>query len=228
MSISLKMVFLYLCCCLTVMITSFAEIGVSQDECMVSQSCSLQGPMIHFPFRLKGHHYPFHITESSSFEFSCRERNQTILELPHSVKVLVKEINYTSQEILVQDPDNCFPRHFHNLHLASSPFQFNLDYYSFLEEFTFFNCSSSVNSTTYYERYPKLPIPCLGGPGFQVYAVSSWQNPGSVYLPSCSKMYDVSAPPYDGIYLQENVTHLKWTKLPHCKAEGNICSPTGN
>ncbi|KAL6321654.1 hypothetical protein AAG906_025486 [Vitis piasezkii] len=167
MSISLKMVFLYLCCCLTVIISSFAETGVSQDECMVSQSCSLQGPPIHFPFRLKGHQYPDHCG-CSLFELSCTERNQTILELPDSVNLLVKEINYRSKEILVQDPDNCFPRQFRNLNLTSSPSR----------------------------------------PGFQVYAVSSWRNPGDAYLPSCSKMYN------------ENATQLKWTKLPHCEAEG--------
>ena len=220
MSISLKMVFLYLCCCLTVIISSFAETGVSQDECMVSQSCSLQGPPIHFPFRLKGHQYPDHCG-CSLFELSCTERNQTILELPDSVNLLVKEINYRSKEILVQDPDNCFPRQFRNLHLASSPFQFLDDD---VGDLTFFNCSSR-NRTTNYD--PVIPISCLRGPGFQVYAVSSLGNPGDVYLPSCSKMYSAAAP-YHVIKSQENATQLKWTKLPHCEAEGKTCSPTGN
>ncbi|RVW74466.1 Rust resistance kinase Lr10 [Vitis vinifera] len=215
MSISLKMVFLYLCCCLTVIISSFAETGVSQDECMVSQSCSLQGPPIHFPFGLKGHQYPDHCG-CSLFELSCTERNQTILELPDSVNLLVKEINYRSKEILVQDPDNCFPRQFRNLNLASSPFQFLNDY---VDDLTFFKCPSR-NSTTYYDGYSVLPISCLGGPGFQVYAVSSWSNPSDVYLPSCSKMYNVAAAPYHVIKSQENATQLKWTKLPHCEAEG--------
>ena len=223
MSISLKMVFLYLCCCLTVIISSFAETGVSQDECMVSQSCSLQGPPIHFPFRLKGHQYPDH-RGYSLFELSCTERNQTILELPDSVNLLVKEINYRSKEILVQDPDNCFPRQFRNLNLASSPFQFLNDY---VDDLTFFKCPSR-NSTTYYAGSSVLPISCLGGPGFQVYAVSSWRNPSDAYLPSCSKMYNVAAAPYDVISSQKNATRLTWTKLPHCEAEGKTCSPTGN
>ncbi|XP_059599317.1 rust resistance kinase Lr10-like [Vitis vinifera] len=215
MSISLKMVFLYLCCCLTVIISSFAETGVSQDECMVSQSCSLQGPPIHFPFRLKGHQYPDHCG-CSLFALSCTERNQTILELPDSVNLLVKEINYRSKEILVQDPDNCFPRQFRNLNLASSPFQFLYDY---PEVLTFFKCPSR-NSTKYYNGSSVPLIPCLGGPGFQVYAVYSLGYTGIAYLPSCSKMYNVAAAPYDVISSQKNATRLTWTKLPHCEAEG--------
>ncbi|WKA07194.1 hypothetical protein VitviT2T_025050 [Vitis vinifera] len=215
MSISLKMVFLYLCCCLTVIISSFAETGVSQDECMVSQSCSLQGPPIHFPFRLKGHQYPDHCG-CSLFDLSCRERNQTILELPDSVNLLVKDINYTSQEILVQDPDNCFPRQLRNLNLTSSPFQFLDDD---VEDLTFFKCPSR-NSTTYYDGSSVSFIPCLGGPGFQVYAIYSLGNPIIAYLPSCSKMYNVAAAPYDVISSQKNATRLTWTKLPHCEAEG--------
>ncbi|RVW74462.1 Rust resistance kinase Lr10 [Vitis vinifera] len=214
MSISLKMVFLYLCCCLTVIISSFAETGVSQDECMVSQSCSLQGPPIHFPFRLKGHQYPDHCG-CSLFALSCTERNQTILELPDSVNLLVKEINYRSKEILVQDPDNCFPRQFRNLNLTSSPFQFLYDY-----------SEPSPSSNALQETGLQImiatrdPISCLRGPGFQVYAVSSWRNPGDAYLPSCSKMYNVAAPPSYVIYPVENATRLKWPKLPHCEAEG--------
>ncbi|RVW73143.1 Rust resistance kinase Lr10 [Vitis vinifera] len=180
MSISLKMVFLYLCCCLTVIISSFAETGVSQDECMVSQSCSLQGPPIHFPFQLKGHQYPDHCG-CSLFELSCTERNQTILELPDSVNLLFLD--------------------------------------DYLEDLTFFKCPSR-NSTTYYDEYSVLPISCLGGPGFQVYAVSSLENPGAACLPSCSKMYNVSAAPYHVIKSQVNATQLKWTELPHCEAEG--------
>ncbi|XP_034711085.1 rust resistance kinase Lr10-like isoform X2 [Vitis riparia] len=65
-----------------------------------------------------------------------------------------------------------------------------------------------------------LPISCLGGPGFQVYAVPSLANPSDAYLPSCSKMYNVAGAPYDVINSQENATQLTWTKLPHCEAEG--------
>ncbi|KAL6321620.1 hypothetical protein AAG906_025452 [Vitis piasezkii] len=88
--------------------------------------------------------------------------------------------------------------------------------YDSVEDLTFFKCPSR-NSTGYYDGSSVSLIPCLGVPGFQVYAVYSLGNPGIAYLPSCSKMYNVAAAPYDVISSQKNATWLTWTKLPHAK-----------
>uniref|UniRef100_F6HWF5 RING-type E3 ubiquitin transferase n=1 Tax=Vitis vinifera TaxID=29760 RepID=F6HWF5_VITVI len=105
-----------------------------RGECPTSNRCGVQGPLIQFPFRLKSqpHHcgYP-------GFVLSCTENNQIMLELPDSVKLLVKNIIYKSREIIVQNPDNCLERQLRNLSLASSPFQFKFE-----GDVTFFNCSS--------------------------------------------------------------------------------------
>ena len=90
------------------------------DYCMTSSNgCGQEGVVIQFPFRLK--HQPYHCGYPG-FELSCSENNQTMLELPDSVKFLVKNVFYKSQEIIVQDPDDCLARQLPNLSLAASPF----------------------------------------------------------------------------------------------------------
>ncbi|RVW87485.1 putative RING-H2 finger protein ATL21A [Vitis vinifera] len=114
MCTSLKLV-LSLSCFLFVGI--FAEV----DECKVSR-CSPNGPAIRFPFWLRDHQ-PAHCG-FPGFELSCTEKHQTMLNLSHSVKLLVKKINYKSQEIQVHDTDDCRLTQFSNLSLSVSPFQF--------------------------------------------------------------------------------------------------------
>ncbi|RVW18281.1 Rust resistance kinase Lr10 [Vitis vinifera] len=106
---SLKLV-LSLSCFLFVGI--FAEV----DECKVSR-CSPNGPAIRFPFWLRDHQ-PAHCG-FPGFELSCTEKHHTMLNLSHSVKLLVKKINYKSQEIQVHDTDDCRLTQFSNLSLSS-------------------------------------------------------------------------------------------------------------
>ncbi|KAL6311371.1 hypothetical protein AAG906_022962 [Vitis piasezkii] len=114
----------YLCLFLFLFLTLFVEMRGGRDECMTSNGCGDQGPLIQFPFRLK--HQPHHCGYLG-FELSCTENNQTMLELPVSVKLLVKKIVYKSREIIVQDPDNCLARQLRNLNLAASPSTSNLN-----------------------------------------------------------------------------------------------------
>ena len=115
----------------------FVEIGKIQDECKVSR-CSNHGPVIRFSFRLKDQTY--HCVYPK-FEISCIERKQTILELPYSVSLSLKKINYNSQEIIVHGLDFCLQRQLQNLTLSASPFQFKLASSNYLVDYTFFNCS---------------------------------------------------------------------------------------
>lgn len=194
---------------LLLLLRNLADTKVSQDKCMASSKCSDQGPAIRFPFQLKDRH-PHHCG-CPLFELSCTEKNQTMLELPHSVKFLVKNINYKSQQILVHDPDYCLPRQLGNLDLAVTPFQFSEE----LEDLTFFNCSS-VNGQT-----SGVHVPCLDVPGYQVWMVFSSDVIFSQLLPCGNKMY-ASSLPWDEDGIIKNYFHLNWTTPSHCKGKGKI------
>ncbi|KAK9994738.1 hypothetical protein SO802_024441 [Lithocarpus litseifolius] len=71
--------------------------------------CGEVGPDIRFPFRLKDRQLDQH-SGYPGFDLYCNDKNDTVLELPTSVKVFVKQIDYKSQLIYVTDSDNCFPR----------------------------------------------------------------------------------------------------------------------
>lgn len=187
---------------LVLFFTISLDVAVSQDDCLVSTACSHLGPPIRFPFRLKGQPdrcgYP-------GFELSCTEKNKTIIELPHSVSVLVKNISYELHEMVVEDPENCFPRQIQNLSLSASPFTFKLrSRWEILYDFTFFNCSSKKEA--YYEL-----IPCISLPGNPVYAILSSTALRDVDLSSCQKMYNISAVPYQQLSDLSMGFSLSWS-----------------
>eukprot|EP00261_Vitis_vinifera_P032762 XP_019074005.1 PREDICTED: rust resistance kinase Lr10-like isoform X2 [Vitis vinifera] len=200
----------YLCLFLFLFLTLFVEMRGGRDECMTSNRCGDQGPLIQFPFRLKDrpHHcgYP-------GFELSCTENNQTMLDLPVSVKILVKKIAYKSREIIVQDPDNCLARQLRNFNLAASPF-----YFKFERDFTLFTCSSDKT-----ESYGFQSIPCLSIPGNPVYAVHSSRYVEDTDLSSCRRLYNASAP--EDFMFIESAFSLKWSKsiCGSCPGGGKIC-----
>uniref|UniRef100_A0A2N9GCP5 non-specific serine/threonine protein kinase n=1 Tax=Fagus sylvatica TaxID=28930 RepID=A0A2N9GCP5_FAGSY len=116
-SLLLCVIFLF---CLLLLVNA-KEFGAELDECKETR-CKHHGPTIRFPFWLKDHH-PEHC-RYPGFELSCTEDKDTMLELPRSVKLFVKHINYTAQQIDVYDPVGCLPRQIENLTLTASPFQF--------------------------------------------------------------------------------------------------------
>ncbi|XP_034710954.1 rust resistance kinase Lr10-like isoform X2 [Vitis riparia] len=199
----------YLCLFLFLFLTLFVEMRGGRDECMTSNGCGDQGPLIQFPFRLK--HQPHHCGYPG-FELSCTENNQTMLDLPVSVKLLVKKIVYKSREIIVQDPDNCLARQLRNLNLVASPFHFKFE-----RDITFFiNCSPYVT----LER-----IPCLSNPGNPVYAVYSSSSVQDTDLSSCRRLYNASVPIDRGYILKGSAFSLKWSKsiCGSCPEGGKIC-----
>ncbi|KAL6321172.1 hypothetical protein AAG906_012944 [Vitis piasezkii] len=174
-----------------------------RGECPTSNRCGDQGPLIQFPFRLKGqpHHcgYP-------GFVLSCTENNQIMLELPDSVKLLVKNIIYKSREIIVQNPDNCLERQLRNL-----------------RDVTFFNCSLLKTAESFAAHF----IPCLSIPGNPVYAVDSFYPLQNMDLSSCRRLYNASV----GYHVFTDYTFngsafsLKWPKsiCGSCLRGGHIC-----
>ncbi|KAI3453610.1 hypothetical protein Pfo_010273 [Paulownia fortunei] len=70
--------------------------------------CRKDGPRIQFPFRHKYQHpeycgYP-------GFDVYCDQKNETVLVLPFSVNLIVKKINYVSQQVHLYDPEKCLPQ----------------------------------------------------------------------------------------------------------------------
>jgi hypothetical protein len=159
-------------------------LGEGQNGCADILKCGEDGPDIRFPFRLKDRQ-PDHCSYPG-FDLSCNDKNDTVLQLPTSVKASVKYIDYKSQLIQVSDPDNCFPRKIRGLNLSSTPFQFNETIFF---NFSFFNCTAGVSC------YFNL-IDCLSNPGYQVYACLfvRWTSDDLPIL-SCTKMYSVSSVP---------------------------------
>jgi hypothetical protein len=208
MDICLEMVISYLFLFLAFIIDQ----NVSAEE----SRCGAHGPTIRFPFRLnsqpKNDGYP-------GFTLSCTHTNQTMLELPISVKLFVKEIDYKSQVIQLYDPHHCFPRGLRGLDLSSSHFQFKLDLY----DYALFNCSP--RETTYHSA-----ISCLGGPNYKVFAL--WLGPDeynmSLGLLHCTKMYTLRSMPYDVIVLNpEKFLQLKWSTpacRQYCEVKGMRCT----
>ncbi|KAJ9164288.1 hypothetical protein P3X46_023884 [Hevea brasiliensis] len=202
-----------------ILAVSCAEIAAGEDECLQT-SCSKNGPIIRFPFWLKDSQpsycgYP-------GFDLSCTENQQTLLELPISVKLYVKEINYKSQVIHVYDPDRCLPRYLTILNLSSSSFQFNQNR---RWEYTFFNCTPR----NIYLGYNGYSIPCLGNSTYQIYLIYSSTYLGEMPFSSCTKMFDILSFPYDTV-AQNNELLLNWSKpeCANCEAQGKNCRLKSN
>ncbi|KAL6320813.1 hypothetical protein AAG906_008813 [Vitis piasezkii] len=199
----------YLCLFLFLFLTLFVEMRGGRDECMTSSGCGDQGPLIQFPFRLKDQ--PRHCGYPG-FELSCTENNQTMLELPVSVKLLVKNITYKSREIFVQDPYNCLAGQLGNLNLAAFPFPFKFEK-GFV---TFFNCSSDkTNQSSYFQS-----IPCLSIPGNPVYAVDSSELVRYLDLSSCRRLYNASVPgnqDYGDYRFDGSAFSIKWSNSKICR-----------
>ncbi|KAF5742387.1 receptor-like protein kinase [Tripterygium wilfordii] len=176
--------------------------ATGQDECS-ERKCGRRGPAVRFPFKIKGRH-PNHCGYPG-FDISCNEKQQPVLELPDSVKLLIKKIKYKSQVIHVYD--SCLPRSIRYLNISASPFNY---FDSYLSNYTFFKCSDNPMS---YRR-----VNCLeSSPVDQVFSVSS---NGYIYdsadtILNCSKMYDILSAPYDIVYGGPAVLQLNWIK-PDC------------
>ncbi|KDP22160.1 hypothetical protein JCGZ_25991 [Jatropha curcas] len=185
--------------------------GESINECQESR-CGKNGPAIRFPFRLKNRQ-PDHCG-LPGFDVSCTETEDTLIDLPSSVKLYIDKIDYVSQVIYTSDPNNCLPKQLLNFNLVDSPFKFEG---SFRSDYVFFNCSS-------IDRNLYLSMPCLSVPGYDVHAFATDYPVASLALTSCTKMYNVSSVPMDFIS-RDNVLSLNWSNpaCGSCEAQGKYC-----
>ena len=120
-----------------VLVLIHPEYAAIQDECIESR-CSKHGAIIRFPFRLKDEHPDF--CGFPGFELSCVRNKHTLLELPNSVKLYVRKIDYQSKLLHLYDPDKCLLKSLANLSLPST-FSFHF-YQTYPFNYTLFNCKS--------------------------------------------------------------------------------------
>ncbi|KAJ0100240.1 hypothetical protein Patl1_20347 [Pistacia atlantica] len=127
-----------------------------------STVCRRYEPVIRFPFRIVNRMLQPKSCGYPGFNVTCDTVNQTILELPNSGKFKLQAIDYSKQEIWINDPKNCLPRRILSLNLSGSPFSAVYN-----QKYTFFNCSLS------YLLYRLNPIACMSGSNYTVFASSS-------------------------------------------------------
>ncbi|KAG8493366.1 hypothetical protein CXB51_010934 [Gossypium anomalum] len=196
-------------------IYSVAAVGLAPpitylDGCQ-PMSCKRGAPSVRFPFQLKGRQHES--CGSPGFNLSCNNKNQTVLELPKSVKLLVKRIDYVKQMIQVYAEDGCVQKQLPNLALSSSPFEFMSDYYSFgsiYKNFTLFKCAGEGRS--HYDSYNT--IGCLSRePGSYVKYTSS-DYPDTDLL-HCRRTMDLREVPEGLISDESNNLYFHWSS-PEC------------
>ncbi|KAK6925972.1 Wall-associated receptor kinase, galacturonan-binding domain, partial [Dillenia turbinata] len=195
----------------------FAE-GVDEDEqrlhdCAYSDEprCSIYGPSIRFPFRLKDDRLPRQrVANPVGFDLSCTAKKDTMLELPNSVKLQVYDINYTSQILSVYNDYDCLPQLIQSVNL--SPFQFDSGYFT---DYGFFSCPSGGRDDE------MKPISCLSTtPGYEIYAWESYSD-DVVPLLHCTKNFTMTSLP-GGL---QSSFYLNWSTpaCGDCEEQGKRC-----
>lgn len=189
-------------------------------ETCLDSACHMKEPTIRFPFQIKGKQpktcgYP-------GFRVSCSEQGQTLLKLPNSGEFSIKGINYATQQVWLNDPNNCLPKRILSLNLSGSPF--DAVYY---QQFTFFNCTTNLE----YLAYRYNHIPCLSDSHkYNVIATSS--SSVVLYLSSVCDLVDtvkvpVQSPFYDHVLSSELADDLRlsWDSPPcgRCESHGGRC-----
>lgn len=134
-----KTIALFLLLCYLISITVF----VASTETCFTPACSKDEPVIRFPFHLRNYQSLF--CGYPGFSLFCDASNRTIIRLPG--EFTVQAINYSAQELWLNDPNDCLPQLLMNLNLSASPF--SGVYY---QDFTLFNCS--FDSTTVKKLNP--------------------------------------------------------------------------
>ncbi|XP_009800115.1 RING-H2 finger protein ATL20-like [Nicotiana sylvestris] len=178
-----------------------------------------RGPEIRFPFRLKNRQsdrcgYP-------GFDLSCNERGQTILTLP-SGDFLVTDIDYTTQSIILNDPDFCLVKRLINFNITNSPFRA-----AHQRNYTIVRCTS--DDWLNYGNYPVAIL--LFCRGFSSRNQAFLAMPPNMYAqgkpPGCKLMSKVSVP----LQLEDNFWSpmeglvLTWSE-PSCRIcenQGKLC-----
>lgn len=178
------------------------------DQCLPTR-CGDEGPEIRYPFWLKDHQ-PDRCGYGPDFALTCSPtNNETMLDNPFSVKVVVKDINYPCQFIWYKLSGDYAP-HQKNLSLifdssVFSPFQLLSNIvpeffmfscrsskypYKALCEYSVFSCLSSLEVS-----YNIYELPCLSRQGQNLYLLSSDYLIRRNLLKNCKKIDTIPSIP---------------------------------
>lgn len=161
------------------------------------------------------------------FKLSCNH-NKKILEIPAypvPIKLLISEINYTSQVLRARDPENCLPRLLLlNSNFTSSIYPFRIFDGSMLhqqfDEFTnisFFDCSSLVQRYL-NNRYQLQGVEQEDMISCPIFMAGFRQDMVELNLVSCTKLSQRVSPlflpeePLQGLGIRQNSISLSWSK----------------
>ncbi|KAL5568340.1 hypothetical protein UlMin_024915 [Ulmus minor] len=207
----------------SLLLLPFSQIALSSDELCTKAICSAREPEIRFPFQIKKSQpelcgYP-------GFDLSCDKSSQTLLNLPNSGDFTVQGIDYSTQEIWINDPNNCLPNRILNLNFSNSPF-----FGVFNQDFSFFNCSFAD-----YLKYRLNPIACLSGSTYTVFATAS-PRVMSFLSSRCASIGNfpvpVEWPFYEEVLSSDLSDHLRLTwdvpRCGSCESQGGQCGFKNN
>jgi hypothetical protein len=219
-----KLIPVFLFCFLIAVVV--AETIYPDNQCKESSCDCIHGPVIRFPFRLKGKQPKWCGYNNSWFELYCTKTNQTVLELPFSYKTIIKTIDYTSQVITVSYPEFCLHKQIPNFDISSSPFQFNHDFG--LKQYALFNCSGTSQRNT-DNIITSGNFSCLNVPGFEVIAVESWSSIIWTPLLSCTKIQNLVLLP-NSLFNNNVDAGLNWFQpnCRNCEQKGGQCKAKRN
>ncbi|CAN0901843.1 Putative RING-H2 finger protein ATL21A [Linum grandiflorum] len=228
---------------LLLLLILFISITPSSSSCFTS-SCGQNEPAIRFPFRIEARQpsrcgYP-------GFTLSCGPYNETFLSFPGTTPFILRAIDYSTQQLWVNDPGNCLAGRLLNLDLPAAPDVSNSPFRGLYEQlFSFFNCSGNL------DKFRGMnPIACLsssggvgggGGEGsavgYSVFATSS--DRAMVRLrrePSCKMVARVMVPMEWLLYGEVTSSDLSadvrltWDspECRRCEIRGGSCGLKGN
>lgn len=128
----------------------FPILTASQQKPCYPFSCGQGNVVVRFPFSL----FPYQPESCghTGFNLICTDGGKTALKLPNSEPFLVREIDYGSQRIRLNDPDNCLARRLLNFDASGSPFSPFLP-----RNYTLLICPKEENATVSFRA-----IDCLG------------------------------------------------------------------
>jgi len=201
--------------------------GNAHDQCRES-SCGHTQPFVKFPFEIVNESSQDQFVYPKEFSLYCTENKKTMIVLSTTsgpVKFVVTNIDYESQIISIQDPDNCLPKKFLILHNSSfEPYRFGSEPD---RKISFFNCYSVRNQRlrNQYQtsQEPQDMITC------PIYATESYEDIVDMDLVYCPKMFDVKTS-IMASELRSNLLSLSWSKpsCAKCEAKGMKCKWQNN
>uniref|UniRef100_A0A1J3E7L2 RING-type E3 ubiquitin transferase n=1 Tax=Noccaea caerulescens TaxID=107243 RepID=A0A1J3E7L2_NOCCA len=159
----------------------FRLLHASHPNQCFSSSCDRADVHVRFPLWLLSKQPAF--CGHAGFNLHCTNSHKTALKLPNSGTFLVREIDYTSQQIRLYDPENCLARKLLTFDVSGSPFSA-----LYLVNYTFLICPFVVPKSSVFDS-----IPCLGNSTTSFLATTSLYLAKSMLL-SCQIVKTIAVP----------------------------------